>query len=815
MKPEMLGGMQYPFASRLGPNMSISTFKYMDEADKIFLEHHQDGLMWVKDDQVNVLSVPGMNAEDIIKALHWDISFKKGPAVASKRISRILRPYRYGYEGKAGDITIWEDDGKSAKVWDGIFQISRRLVMMNTQYLTGLTPKKLRSFENELTHGMRWELTIMTRNGQYKGHAEVVDLPDGVDVVCPVGVAKQEVKLTDDSLFIGLNAVHGAKQMRLDIQSLINLLPFFGTERLIDWLKHSTKHVLHAIKNNDTNALANMLFVLDSAEAVYRMSFWPAGEYLVSGGEVKWFSRAVRTAADQYREQLRSQSEQLRFPVPGGGLYIAPASVSNRTVDRGHALLNFDTASIYINDADWPAFAARNGGFDGDDRHWVVVFNDTLDGKLKALYWRSPNQFGEYLLSELQPGSDIITWIDGTIPTLDSRNLPTPIEQQGNVYGSIEVVSHPELFSPVYSAQAVEAAIAEYTKNVGVLGQFCNICMVHTALRYVSPIHLPAKLEDVIDFTVKEIGDLSGVKTWIREVADELSAYPIPRVLAPRIQGLVTSELGFTDGEHDLDKLVEAMGQTIEWFNAEATAIAATAIPPITIFDAGYDWMKPASELKSIYGKAMRDVVTERIPTKQDLEDIEKLVRVALNKYPVIDHSNMMYGLASYIYTVNAHDSDTIRDGVLWNSVGPDFIEALRKLGLIGDIVWTGKKAELYYNNPPLGVLQPIPAYMKQVWYNLYVATTGDHRPMGEIRKPLQKQYKAVVRDMIPNLIGMKVALVESAKLEDRKVFLGPKGNEMAYLSASQDLPTGSYEILSAIEHDGNLYATLIPEGSG
>ena len=56
-----------------------------------------------------------------------------------------------------------------------------------------------------------------------------------VDFMFPVGSAKQELALMDGRIFIGLHPIHSEDQMCLDIQSLINLHPFFQPEHLLAW----------------------------------------------------------------------------------------------------------------------------------------------------------------------------------------------------------------------------------------------------------------------------------------------------------------------------------------------------------------------------------------------------------------------------------------------------------------------------------------------------------------------------------------------------------------------------------------------------
>jgi hypothetical protein len=104
-----------------------------------------------------------------------------------------------------------------------------------------LDPARREGLEAELRHARRVEFTIMTSNGQDKGHAIVANnLRDEkgrpVDFLLPQDT-KGEIRLTNGKTFVGVSVVHGHNDMRLDIQSLINLHPFFGEEQLLDWLQ--------------------------------------------------------------------------------------------------------------------------------------------------------------------------------------------------------------------------------------------------------------------------------------------------------------------------------------------------------------------------------------------------------------------------------------------------------------------------------------------------------------------------------------------------------------------------------------------------
>lgn len=803
------GGQVYPFLSKLG-EWAITSYLLNDDDMDLLRRDLSLGLTWVKDDQVNVLTTSlTTDAQAILDLLGWQVSFKKSPATASKRLSRMLRPYRYGAENI--NLSIWEDCSLDPKVWDGVFQVSREFVLKCDQYLGTLPAKSYKRHMAELEHWPRWELTVMGQFGQYKGHAIVTDLPPGVDIRCPVGVAKTEFR--SDYQFAGLNAVHGSESMKLDIQSLINLLNFFGVSNLTRWLEESTRHVLKGIINGDTPELAKMLYNLNGAEAIDRLDEWSVGAYIVSGGKIEWFSKAITGAADQYKSQLRSQSDGMRWPIPGGGAYIAPASMNGKYVEQGKCLLDWSTASIYIADEDWIAYSRRNGGFDADDRHWVVTFKDKADGCDKVLFWRSPNQSGEYLLCQPMPSSDITTWIDGTIPELNSNDLPAPIESQGNRYGTIQRLDAVGMYPDHYESQALWLTIDQCIKNLGVLGRFCNMLMVHMAVFDDSPHDLPAKLEDVIDFTVKEVGDLGPVRLWIQKIALDLSGHEIPKALAPRLAGMVDTKLSYTTG-HEIDQLVEAMQKVMAWFDDEVNQVANKAMPPISLFEYGRDHMPKVTEMRSLYGQYLRKIIEQRVPNKEDMQAVKELIQKKLAEFETSEHPDLMYGLVSNVYTLGAHgigakDRGYIRDGILFNAVGEQFIETLRRQGLIGDIEWNGVSAELIYNCPALDLTRPLNMLMKQVWYNLYRLHTKQDVPMGQISKDKRVEYKDIVKKFIPSWIGASFTLTDSPLMVGRQEFRTQLGNMVAVLSLDQSVPNGQYELVSAIEDDGNLHTVM------
>jgi hypothetical protein len=179
-----------------------------------------------------------------------------------------------------------------AKVWDGAGLISRRMLRKLALGEAGgdaLSPAKRERLEAELRHAQRVEFTVMTAKGQDKGHAIVADdLRDDngrpVDFLLPEDT-KREVRLDPalNSAFVGLSFVHGHDDMRLDIQSLINLHPFFPEEQLLAWLKDEGELFTQAVETGqvaETMGRIDRHTTLADLQAGRCANIWPAAAAL-------------------------------------------------------------------------------------------------------------------------------------------------------------------------------------------------------------------------------------------------------------------------------------------------------------------------------------------------------------------------------------------------------------------------------------------------------------------------------------------------------------------------------------------------------
>ncbi|MCI0579453.1 MAG: hypothetical protein L0331_25040, partial [Chloroflexi bacterium] len=566
---DRLGGALYPFLEQTGRAWRILT-RPVDEPAAPHPAHTfglaQPTLRWVNGSQVSDLYVDGMTTEQFLEATGLELDLGKGGFVLSKRLSRLMRPHFTSGFFDASEVAIayLEQSPAEAKVWNGAGLISRR--MLRRMVLDDhLTPAKRERLEQELRHARRVEFTIMTPAGQDKGHAIVADeLRDDagnpVDFLLPQDT-KKEVRLDPStssgrSTFVGLSFIHGHDDMRLDIQSLINLHPFFQEEQLLGWLQDEGELFVRSV---ESGAVAEVIGRIDRHTTLEEVQSWPLREYLASGGHPMWFRSHVKALMNQHLKRLNESTlEKMRLPIPGGRYYVMPAAVGRRAgiesleVSRGQVRIDPRYGTAWVNDQDWLALedspkgvgiAGILGGADNDDALWLYPFTD-YDGERKILAWRSPNQAGEYVVLRPAAGSHELAWATAggeavSYPAGDSRDLPPRIDHTEPAY--LDLVDPATAGGlgegQVYSVEVMDAAVLRAITNQGALGMYCNSLMLNKALFGRLPDDPPAPLEAIIDGAVKTGSDLSQVVKWnyanSRRILEQ--RIPIPGLLHDRL----------------------------------------------------------------------------------------------------------------------------------------------------------------------------------------------------------------------------------------------------------------------------------------
>ena len=594
-------GGDYPFLKRLDVDWQLDSIP-LDEQLRGAMFDSTQSFGYVRAEGYTRLRVPGREANRMGQFARDQLRLRLDPArkgiyTLSKRISRINRPYRMYSFFRAEEMVIHVDPTLDRQTWDGAGRISRGFLRTMLERV----PADYRQWAtHEVERTRRWEFTVMTQRGQYKGHCLVID-DQFEDLVLPDD-CKTELGLIDPEVFIGLVPVHSADHMRLDTQSLINLYPFFDVNTLMGWLREASAVVLDDMASGRADRAFALMAVDDDSP-------WHVPAFIQSGGNPRWFAGILRGMTSGYLNSLRKSAvEGLRLPIPGGRYYVAVDVVGGYEVPSGHIKLDPRHGTAWVNHDDWHRMlAARWGGADQDDPLWCMPFTD-YDGSRKVLAWRSPNQAGEYALLTPTNDSHEIVWhtVDGEYcwPELDSRRLPSPIETMGTRYLNLvdedDVLPAPDRYGLVALRPAVERAF----ENDAVLGTYCNRLMLTTALSNIETETLPCRLETIIDAQVKTGAPLGVVMMDCEQWAVGFAARnPIPKALAARIASSVGEHITLSQ-DHWLDQLVCDIETHIDDVTAASEVMASQSLPPVEVLQAGMSHIREGAKLRSIYGRA-------------------------------------------------------------------------------------------------------------------------------------------------------------------------------------------------------------------
>jgi hypothetical protein len=700
-------------------------------------------LRWVNGEQVNDLYVDGMDTEQFLAATGLRLDLHKGAFVLSKRLSRLMRPHFVSgfFAPEEVRIAYMEQDEREVKIWDGAGLVSRQL-LEKMVLSEGLAPQKRDALLCELKKAGRVEFTVMTPAGQDKGHAIVAeDLRDEdgnpVDFLLP-NDTKREVRLENGRTFVGLSFVHGRNQMRLDIQSLINLHPFFEEEHLLGWLRDEGQLFARSIEDGTVGEIVTRI---DGEGRIARMTLaelqsWPLREYLASGGHPLWFRSHVKSLMNQHLQRLNhSTLERMRLPIPGGRHYVMPAAAGKRAgiqgleVGRGEIHIDPRHGTAWVNDEDWLALqdsptgkgiAAILGGADHDDALWLYPFSDH-DGERKVLAWRSPNQAGEYVVLRPTAGSAIPSWqaAEGekrAFPAGDSRRLPQRVDRTATSYlNLVDAATAGGLGEgQVYSIDVMDVAIERALANRGALGMYCNSLMVNKAIFDRLPDNPPAPLEEIIDGAVKTGADLSRVVAWNYDNSRQIleARTPVPALLHGRLsvdyadrESRPPSPIASQD--HWLDRLEAGVRAHIREMEARRDELVAWARPPEVLFESvsgepeavalgaklnqTYAWAlkrSPAGERLEVARRAVEDYLAHFPPGRREAVVRGALVSAYLSERPVSDGGVWLAGIKG--------ESGQRAPGVGHLTAG-----ALREIGLLDEVTETESGLLVYPNAAP------------------------------------------------------------------------------------------------------------------
>lgn len=843
------GGLAYPFLPNELEWQIVSRPFGDEEALAEIFQAAPPTLRWVKDDKVLDLHVPGMDTQTFLECTGLQLSMHKGGYVLSKRLSRVMRPYRYWGFFNQADITLDYNPALDSCLWDGCGQVSRGFIQRLSDSLE-LDERHRR----ELLHCNRFEITTLHAGGQDKGHVYVTD-DLAVDFMFPAGSAKRELALTDGRTFIGLHPVHSEDQMCLDIQSIINLHPFFQPEHLLAWAGMESELFLGGIRDGRLEAILNRLFDAESVSDLDSLADWHVGEYIASGGSLMWFAGMVKAVARQHLNRLGSRANKLRCPAPGGRYYLFPAAVGDRDVPDGHIELDPTCATAWVNDNDWLTYLVDVlGGCDGDDAVWVFPFSDLSDdGQRQMLVWRSPNQLGEYVVLQPTASSHVIEWEIGdsiaggqfSYPQMQSRLLPDRIDRCHYQYGRLTEASDAFESNASYSIAAMSSTIQRAAANQGVLGGFCNVAMLCKAIYGRLPDELPATLEAVIDGSVKTGLDLAPVKQWNQMAITRMVQHgqananrAMPNVLLDRLPEWLRPQAK-TAERHWLDTLAAALALHKGQYWADVEALATEACPPLELFEHGRDWLHVGKELRQAYSRVIRQAVNGSDGVDHEDYDAARVASEAfLGQWPAGKRHCVLLGAAAYLYAQGSQNGEPVRDALVWqlgkkrDGVGNDncrgngrepgiaqaMLGALRQIGLLGEPVWTAAGAILHYRDEPCARCAGVPVRISGVWFNWLRATRPDTPECMSLVPKLQRDHaKTRLADFVQDKFrGMLLftEVTDNGPNGLRVITRTPHGNLFGYVQRDHELAAIRYDqwqIAWAHVVDGNVHAILQP----
>ncbi|MCB0007158.1 MAG: hypothetical protein KDE04_11910, partial [Anaerolineales bacterium] len=792
-----LGGLCYPF---LPAEWGWQILVHELNQQAIYAHDQEFGeptMRIVKDGSVIDIHVPGMNLAEF--SLFSGIHVREASFKACKRLSRAIARREYAaFFYDEDEVAIRYDASLDPVVWDGAGRMSLAFLKRHVARLRESAQISSRTAAR-LLRTRRFEITIMTAAGQEKGHVVVAEQMTDTDFLFPAGSTKPEVTLENGQVYVALQSVKANAAMRLDIQSLINLYPFFKPEMLWAWAEAEGEFFLDSIRTGRVHQLFERISGVHSADDLESVRDWYLTDFVASGGDLRWFAHTIRAAGRQHLKRIGSNQEKLRFPCPGARYYILPAGVGGGTIGAGEVLLDKAYATAWVNDEDWTDWLAGVlGGADGDDAVWVFPFRD-YDKSDKYLVWRSPNQVGEYAVLRPAAGSDPAGVTTGTglageaaggvrsfVARMDSRLLPPRIDTQSIQYGTLPAAARTE--QAAYSIPALWPTIGQVEANLGLLGGYCNALMLIKALCQTVPSRLPASLEQVIDATVRDGRDLAPVRDWITRVAGYIARTvdAVPACIAERLlvslsgaeQRQITvsqpiwdeatgrflpGSADCPDKAHWLDKLTALMETHRLNYLTHLETLAAEAQPPLALFAAGQEMMLLGSQLRQCWNFSLAT-------SRQEAVDDEAfaLARTAVEAQLADLGSELrapaLLGAAAHVYSVGLTPGQAAGDACLWQTGDIDpvsgrrlastavwFLDALRQAGILAEPVWDEGSPLLKWHP---GATVPVMAVaLNGVWFNYrraWAACKGQPMPatMGEIPAGVRRQVKAQVASL-------------------------------------------------------------------
>ncbi|MBZ0184467.1 MAG: hypothetical protein K8F60_18555 [Melioribacteraceae bacterium] len=631
-----------------------------------------------------------------------------------KYLSRIFRPSRYGgfYKG----IRILNNHSIPGSKIDGLSLISVDLA------------KSLGV--NDAVPNQSAQFTLFYKGGLVKGHCVYSDKITADVVIYGSDNIKSEIRFNSDHFYIAIEPVKLSNQLRLDIQSMLNLWSLFGQEQYFTWAVNGINQFQRSLKAGDLSKWFDNLSEIKPSQ--YDETAWTLQKAIWHKIDYRMFPGLVRQAWSIFRKSILSYAENskstpvFRIPVPEGkrGYFRLDIRKHNQNGDLQKSEMVTNTeldrfGNIWIHPDIIEDFLAVKGGADLDDSAGVIPIEDG-----KAVIYRNPNQFGEYGIHSISYDGfspSVVNKVIGYVPY--KKQLITKSDKKQKLTGN-------RLFDK-YAAKVSAAATISYTRDnlirtyAKISTNSANVGLAANAEMIRSSIGISNKslmkmlirnynwnLERVIDSTVKEgmncdddMAAVSDMQTFVVE-----NSIPLPKSIIHRLPERL-SDKALTADYHPLDELFEAIKLLIHKADIDILGSGSVSkgnrvrgyidtleIPLIQIGIANNSnqMLDAAVNLLSDYNKSVAVMMdrTEDLPVfvreikrREEIETIQQSLLEQFNQYTESERIDIIKCWAYEIY----RSDRAVHDSILWIRGIADYtIQMLANIGVAHHIKRNG-----------------------------------------------------------------------------------------------------------------------------
>jgi hypothetical protein len=682
---------------------------------------------YLREDKLRTVNAYDQNQQLISKNEFCDrlgIEIKsKNLFKTSKYLSRIFRPVKYAGFYKDLNVHFNKSPELQNKTTDGISIIS-------------LTLAKNLGWNNA-EDGKSAQFTMFSNEGLVKGHC-VVSSSIGYDAVIYEHNIKNEVRFNKDCTYISIEPVKLSNSVKMDIQSLLNLWGLFGDEQYFSWAEKGIDKYKDELVSGKLNEILDDFDDITPRE--YEKESWTLKKAIWHKIDYTQFPGLMRIGWQMFRKSILHYAERkgtpvFRIPVPSAyrgyircdirehnseGNFSSSVPSGSVHLDKyGNVWLSKDDADLYL---------SILGGADMDDSVVIIPIEDN-----KAVIYRNPNQYGEYLIVNLTHDAEIIiseaNTLIGSVPqkkcvednNSDARKIFTNNPLINKFL--IELTTETEYLD--FTQTNLLRTFSKISTNSANIGVVANAEMIRSSIGINNPAKqkklaklFPWNLERVIDSVVKDgvncSEDLFAVENMYQHIIE--NGFELPLTLIKRLPESKQTKI-IPAQKHKLDQLFEAVkfliAQADKEVLGEGSASRQNRIPgiidrcQIPLIEIGLSNIaNPLSEiayslLKS-YNRKIAILLdrTKELPTEEkeniravEIEKIQKQFLTELNGFSKDERAEIVKSIAYQIYKSESF----VHDSILWISgkenlcgTADDMIEMLANIEVAAHVKKNG-----------------------------------------------------------------------------------------------------------------------------